>query len=85
MGEKEERGIVNITKRSKDADDDEGRAGSWQVGRERGEEQSGESCRLEELLHNFVFGEGGGVSTSDFHPGWRSPDLPCSERRKGRW
>ena len=37
MGEKEERGIVNITKRSKDDDDDYGSAGSWQERRELGQ------------------------------------------------
>ena len=40
MGEKEERGIVNITKRSKDDDDDDyGSAGSWQERREPGQLQ----------------------------------------------
>ena len=37
VGEKEERGIVNITKRSKDDDDDYGSAGSWQERRELGQ------------------------------------------------
>ena len=37
MGEKEERGIVNITKRSKDDDDDYGSAGSWQERRALGQ------------------------------------------------
>ena len=61
MGEKEERGIVNITKRSKDDDDDYGSAGSWQEGESR------VSCtwRLDELLHHFVL-RGGGSSTTDF-------------------
>ena len=91
MGEKEERGIVNITKRSKDDDDDYGSAGSWQERREPGQ------LHLE-LLHHFVL-RGGGSSTTDFvtqvgraaspfrfeggrelnyrfcHPGWRSPAL----------
>ena len=58
MGEKEERGIVNITKRSKDDDDDYGSAGSWQERREPGQ------LHLE-LLHHFVL-RGGGSSTTDF-------------------
>ena len=60
MGEKEEGGIVNITKRSKDDDDDYGSVGNWQGRLER---QAGSARCLS--------------------PGWSSPALPCSERRRG--